>query len=587
MVFFSKSLSLEFVFRAFLLVGLFFFIAPVGQAQGVRDLRKGVRKVSGEVKRTKRDINRAKRLFSTKKKVVNPEADTADSVLWIMKPRIPNGGMISDYEYIYTFLHREQELSFKKDSNLLEILYDSVNQVFYKRQRNDSKLKEDVEVIGWHPYWMRDSYKYYDFNLLSILCYYSYDVNPSNGVNMNPDALSDLRRSDILDSLNKYEVKLYLTVTLFGEEENHLFLSDPEAKELFYDELLNELTKENSMFSGIDLDFEGIPRSDKGLFTDFVKELSVRIGDRGYEIIIDVPYYTLDGAFEFRELTQFVKYFNVMAFEFNGVNSVFPGSVAPLRNLENQPSIETAVNDLLNVGVDAKKIILSLPLYGEEWNVSGLDQGLSVKYNQSLPYYKIKSKYGVNYHPYYDPFTMSYFYLVHDSLTGEKLSIWYENETSLSLKFKWATEAGVKGVGLWALGYENGAPEIWNAIDENFGSTLLPIEPTSQKLSGPYGLVKQIVRNKKKIGAALFIFLGFILLGFLLALFDWRVREVLFKTQYFVWIYSLAIQSLAIFSIQWWWNGDGNWPLVVGIIVGGIITFVVTRFFSFYRRNLR
>src|SRR5688572_25334384 len=40
-------------------------------------------------------------------------------------------------------------------------------------------------VFGWHPYWVGTVYNNYQWNLLSDLCYYDYDVSPNTGNNTN------------------------------------------------------------------------------------------------------------------------------------------------------------------------------------------------------------------------------------------------------------------------------------------------------------------------------------------------------------------------------------------------------------------
>src|SRR3989344_6123149 len=40
-------------------------------------------------------------------------------------------------------------------------------------------------VFGWHPYWVGTAYNNYEWNLLSDLCYFSYDASPTTGNNTN------------------------------------------------------------------------------------------------------------------------------------------------------------------------------------------------------------------------------------------------------------------------------------------------------------------------------------------------------------------------------------------------------------------
>ena len=103
------------------LLSVFVMIALVqlpfsSQSQGLQDIRKGLQGAKREVSKTKRDVNQVKKLFSQKKRTVDPATDTSSTINWSMQPYVPNSGMIKDYEFIYTFLHKKQEYSFKKDS---------------------------------------------------------------------------------------------------------------------------------------------------------------------------------------------------------------------------------------------------------------------------------------------------------------------------------------------------------------------------------------------------------------------------------------------------------------------------------------
>ena len=97
-----------------------------------------------------------------------------------------------------------------------------------------------------------------------------------------------------------------------------------------------------------------------------------------------------------------------MGYDFSGEHSDYPGSVAPLNSFTNQPSLETCVNDFLNLDIDGGQIILSLPLYGVTWDIRDIQIGRS-SYMESLPYYEIISNYDTEYNPIFDPISASFF----------------------------------------------------------------------------------------------------------------------------------------------------------------------------------
>ena len=51
--------------------------------------------------------------------------------------------------------------------------------------------------------------------------------------------------------------------------------------------------------------------------------------------------------------------------------------------------------------------------------------------------------------------------------------MWYDDSLSLSLKYQFAKEQQLAGVGMWALGYDEGHDELWGAIESQFFVSLL------------------------------------------------------------------------------------------------------------------
>ena len=56
---------------------------------------------------------------------------------------------------------------------------------------------------------------------------------------------------------------------------------------------------------------------------------------------------------------------------------------------------------------------------------------------------------------------------------------WYDDSLSLSLKYDFALFNDLKGVGIWALGYDDGRPELWELLHAKFGDTAPPTKPSN------------------------------------------------------------------------------------------------------------
>lgn len=553
----------------------------------IRKVENQLRKYRNRYRRSKRSLDRAKKALASQKRTVDNKNDTSEIITWQKGSFTPNSGLIYDYDYIFSFLHKEETLTFSKDPSTRFILWDSLNNVFYKNSANSQVLKEGVEVMGWHPYWMEDAYQYYNYDLLSIISYYSYDINPETGLAWEQEIMDDLFKSALLDSADSSNTRVFISVTSYTEDNNKQFLSNKQAQYDFGENIIGILNKRKDVLAGVDLDFEEIREADKDLFTEFVITLSAKLKNAGFSLILDVPFFDQMKVYDFAELQGHVEYFNIMGYDFHGEYSDYPGSVAPLRTLENKPSLETAVNDILKTGVPGEQVILTLPLYGVTWDISNLDKGKSAVFDASIPYYDILAEYDNRYNPFYDPLSASMFYLTEEG--GARKMCWFENETSFDLKFKWLMEEkGLKGAGIWALGYARGDNRIWKTIEKNFCKDSLEIiTPIATVYSGPYGLTKSIVKNKRAIGSAFLIFSGFFILGLIGSLRDWRVREILFKQQSFRAVYSMSCVILIIIALKWLLLDSTPWLYVLLPVSTAVGIFLINLVFSRYRKNLK
>ena len=49
---------------------------------------------------------------------------------------------------------------------------------------------------------------------------------------------------------------------------------------------------------------------------------------------------------------------------------------------------------------------------------------------------------------------------------GQIFQIYFDNETSLGLKYDLVNQSGIAGIGIWALGYDGEYPNLWNLLAE-------------------------------------------------------------------------------------------------------------------------
>jgi len=135
------------------------------------------------------------------------------------------------------------------------------------------------------------------------------------------------------------------------------------------------------------------------------------------------------------------------------------------------------------------KVVYGVPLYAYEYTTNSNLPGASItSANQVLLKNVNPSAYGRKWDS--DSNTPYYYYLSN----GVYHQIWYDDEESLALKYKYLKNQGMRGIGFWALGYEGSSSSIWNMFSgqSDIQSPQLPVASFSgSPISGNVPLIVQ------------------------------------------------------------------------------------------------
>lgn len=202
---------------------------------------------------------------------------------------------------------------------------------FYRSKKRVTP-KQNLTVMGWHPYWEGDTYKTYNYRLLTHLAFYGYEVNPFTGGYSSFEAIYELENSALISTAHLDTCKVLLTVSSRGID-NHLAFFDNEAE--VQQNLIDSLRSilERTGADGIDINFEDVPYRHKHDLTAFVKELSfaLREANHNYVITMTVPMYDKDGVYDLPRLKPWVDLFVVNGFSFHiQPMELVEGPLAPL-----------------------------------------------------------------------------------------------------------------------------------------------------------------------------------------------------------------------------------------------------------------
>lgn len=209
-----------------------------------------------------------------------------------------------------------------------------------------------------------------------------------------------------------------------------------------------------SGLTGINIDFEGIYPADRDAYSSFVSDLAAQLHAIHSTLMLSVPAKTADDAnddwswpYDYAALGQNVDYLQVMTYDQHVPGSA-PGPVAGSDWM--QASLQYAAAQ-----IPSSKILLGLPAYGYDWNVT-TNAGNQVAW-KDMP--ALLASTGAA--PKWDAATNSAF-IDYKAADGSPHEVWYETPQSIQVKARYAATFKLAGVSVWALGLEDA--NFWSAM---------------------------------------------------------------------------------------------------------------------------
>ena len=322
-------------------------------------------------------------------------------------------------------------------------------------------------VFGYLPYWIDgDYYRNLDLGLLTHVSAFAVEVNADG-------TLGDDHGwpwTALVDSAHAHGVRVILTATLFGDGQVLTLIADDEYRQTFMREIRDHIIEGNA--DGLNVDFEG-PSANGwvSLINDFMAELTTYLHREipGCEVSFAVPPVDWGGRWDQVGLANSCDYLFIMGYAFTGSWSEASGPTAPLTGgWRNITTTVTGAGDYGDVTRQSpEKLILGVPYYGCEWETDGPDAGADTKEFVKYPRL-VETLPGATTHGrVWDAASSTVWYRYE---TGEQWhQVWYDDPVSLGLKFDLALGAGLRGVGMWALGYEGERREPWDLLALKIG----------------------------------------------------------------------------------------------------------------------
>lgn len=318
-------------------------------------------------------------------------------------------------------------------------------------------------IFGYLPYWeYPDAMNYIQYDLLSHIAVFDFIINEDGSIDYPPN----WPWVDLINTSHENGVKIILTATNFTGSQIHTILNNNNVKLDLFANLLSIMQQYS--LDGVNIDFESINYSDRGtILNDFMFDLTSFVHDanQSYEVSFASPPVNW-GGWNFEGLAALCDYLFIMGYNFYGPWSNTSGPCAPLTG-GNFNITNVIANEYTNiVQNDPQKLILGVPYYGNIWTTQNTQPYSNIINHISQPTYEIAMNNAIQDTLLWDEISLtswSYY-----ETTNSVYQTWFDTDTSLCLKYSLAEDYQLKGVGMWALGYDGIRLELWDELREHF-----------------------------------------------------------------------------------------------------------------------
>ncbi|KKR75873.1 MAG: Glycosyl hydrolase, family 18 [Candidatus Levybacteria bacterium GW2011_GWA2_40_8] len=333
-------------------------------------------------------------------------------------------------------------------------------------------IRPKREVVGFVPYWTLDSLDKLQVDQLTSVNLFGIEPDGDGniiitGKNGQMDGgwnmWNDPRLTEFISNLKKKQIRVNITIKSFSNQRMNTFLSSEQAQKKLISNIIYMVNSKN--LDGVDLDFEYVgnpPNNSREGFTEFVNTLSAELKREFPSSTLTIDTYASSGVgndlFDLPALSFVTDGFIIMAYDFHTPRTG-PGPVSPLTG---EKSIASYLANYLT-RVPANKIILGVPYYGYDWLVTNP----SPNSTNILSYADIAAASSLS-NIQWDSSTQTPWYQYSDGQGGAR-RVHFENVRSLGLKYDLVNERSLKGIGIWAVGYEGLHNELNQLISQKFG----------------------------------------------------------------------------------------------------------------------
>jgi len=337
-----------------------------------------------------------------------------------------------------------------------------------------------LELHAWVPYWALDdaaatlTARAESIAELSPLW---YEVTGVDAIDINPNTPT-AAAEEFLGTAREHDIPLIASILDHTEAgEMAAILADGEQRGAHVDAIA--AFAEEGDWAGIDLDYEQFAFADgrdtwaatRPNWVAFVDELAERLHDDDRTLTVSIPPVYDAGqtdesgywVYDYAAITPLVDAIRIMAYDYS-VAASEPGPVAPV------DWVHRIIAGTTTASGDPSKLFLGVPLYGRNWVTGTTGEcpesapGVETVSNRVVD--DLVARRGAT--PAYDAtlgeWTFTYEAEFADGTTScrQQREVYFVDDDGVQQRIQLAVDAGMGGVALFALGYDD--QEVWNNV---------------------------------------------------------------------------------------------------------------------------
>ncbi|MCL4366730.1 glycosyl hydrolase family 18 protein [Patescibacteria group bacterium] len=347
----------------------------------------------------------------------------------------------------------------------------------------NGQIKKDI--FGYLPYWMVDQSDQIDIRMLTMISFFGLEVDGNGNVVKSSQSDKDTQAwqtwqddqnlDQFILKAKKNRIKVFLTLKCFNNDNITKLAQSPDAAANFIHTALYLMNSKS--LDGLNIDFEYVGTPDQKIIDGFsilMSNLNKEMKRQYPKSMLTINTYLNSASVTTLEdvemLAQNSDALVVMGYDVHTPASSQAGPLAPMEGYNN--SVVGLMSSYLEK-VPAEKLILAFGYYGYDWPVSDASQNSQVNKNSSdvgvYSYAEIAdASQGMKIN--WDENAQSPWYSYVDPKTGQIRVVHYENARSLGIKYDFVNQKHLRGVGIWALGYDGKNTDLEQLLADKFAN---------------------------------------------------------------------------------------------------------------------